>query len=129
MKWYFQVLRNYAVFVGRARRKEYWTFNLIHGVIIFGLKGFELLMRFAPGGPITIIQLLYVLATIVPLVAVSVRRLHDTNRRGWWFILALVPLANLVLFLIFLAQDSEPGDNRFGPNPKAEPAGGSVARA
>jgi uncharacterized membrane protein YhaH (DUF805 family) len=125
MKWYFQVLRKYAVFAGRARRKEYWMFNLIHGVIIFGLKGF-LLMGFAPGGPITLIQLLYVLATIIPLAAVSVRRLHDTNRSGWWFLMALVPLANLVLFLIFMTEDSQPGENRFGPNPKTEPASGAA---
>jgi uncharacterized membrane protein YhaH (DUF805 family) len=124
MKWYFRVLRKYAVFGGRARRKEYWIFNLIHGLIIFGLKGIELLMgRFAPDYRITLIELLYVFATFVPLVAVSVRRLHDTNRSGWWFLMFLIPLVNLVLFFSFMTEDSQPGENRYGPNPKADAAG------
>ena len=130
MKWYFQVLSKYAVFAGRARRKEYWMFNLVHGVIIFVLKGSELLIgRFAPIGPITLVEALYVLATFVPLVAVSVRRLHDTNRSGWWFLLFLVPLVNLVLFFWFMTQDSQPAENRFGPNPKAELEGGAAVQA
>ena len=130
MKWYFQVLRKYAEFGGRARRKEYWIFNLIHGVIIFGLKGFELLMgRFALDNRIALIELLYVFATFVPLVAVSVRRLHDTNRSGWWFLMFLIPLANLILFFSFMTEDSQSGENRYGPNPKTDSADGTVILA
>ena len=130
MKWYFQVLSKYAVFAGRARRKEYWMFNLIHGVIIFVLYGSELLVeRFAPIGSIALIQALYVVATLVPLVAVSVRRLHDTNRSGWWFLLFLVPLVNLILVFWFMTQDSQPGENRFGPNPKTEPGSAAAVQA
>lgn len=130
MKWYFQVLSKYAVFAGRARRKEYWMFNLIHGVIIFVLYGSELLIeRFAPIGSIALIQALYVVATLVPLVAVSVRRLHDTNRNGWWFLLFLVPLVNLILVFWFMTQDSQPGENRFGPNPKTEPGSAAAVQA
>jgi uncharacterized membrane protein YhaH (DUF805 family) len=126
MKWYFQVLRKYAVFAGRARRKEYWIFNLIHAVVIFGLKGFELLMgRFTPDGRITLIEPLYVFATFVPLIAVSVRRLHDTNRSGWWFLMFLIPLVNLILFLSFMTEDSKPGENQYGPNPKADLVSGT----
>ncbi len=126
MKWYVQVLRKYAVFTGRARRKEYWIFNLIHGVIIFGLKGFELLMgRYAPDSRITLIQPIYVFVTFVPLVAVSVRRLHDTNRSGWWFLMFLIPLANLILFFSFMTADSQPGENQYGSNPKAELVSGT----
>jgi uncharacterized membrane protein YhaH (DUF805 family) len=121
MNWYFLVLKKYAVFAGRARRKEYWVFSLIHGVIIFGLKGIELLMeRFALGSRVSLIEPIYVFATFVPLVAVSVRRLHDTNRSGWWFLMFLIPIANLILFFSFMTQDSQPGENQFGPNPKTD---------
>jgi uncharacterized membrane protein YhaH (DUF805 family) len=130
MKWYFQVLRKYAVLVGRARRKEYWIFNLNHAVIIFGLKGFELLMgRFAPSSRISLIEPLYLLATFVPLVAVSVRRLHDTNRSGWWFFMFLIPIANLILFLSFMTEDSQSGENQYGPNPKGDLVAGTDPNA
>jgi uncharacterized membrane protein YhaH (DUF805 family) len=126
MKWYFQVLRKYAVFAGRARRKEYWIFNLIHAVVIFGLKGFELLMgKFTPDSRIALIEPLYVFATFVPLVGVSVRRLHDTNRSGWWFLMFLIPLANLILFLSFMTEDSQPGENQYGLNPKTDLVAGT----
>jgi uncharacterized membrane protein YhaH (DUF805 family) len=126
MKWYFQVLRKYAVFAGRAQRKEYWIFNLIHAVIIFGLKGFELLTgRFAPYSRFALVEPLYLLATFVPLVAVSIRRLHDTNRSGWWFLMFLIPLANLILFFLFMTEDSQPGENQYGPNPKVDLVAGT----
>jgi uncharacterized membrane protein YhaH (DUF805 family) len=119
MKWYFQVLREYAVFSGRARRKEYWMFGLIHGLIIFALKYPHFLTQtIDPESHLGQIHMLYIFGTFIPLVAVSVRRLHDTNRSGWWFLMFLIPLANLVLFFLFMTEDSQPGENRYGPNPK-----------
>jgi uncharacterized membrane protein YhaH (DUF805 family) len=123
VNWYLQVLQKYAVFSGRARRKEYWIFGLIHAVVAYGLKGADLLIgRFHPSYTFGMLWILYVFATFIPLLAVSVRRLHDTNRSGWWFAMFLIPIANLILFFVFMTEDSQPGENRFGPNPKSEVA-------
>ena len=64
------------------------------------------------------IQMLYIFATFIPFVAVSVRRLHDTNRNGWWFLLTLIPVIGLIPALIFMTEDGQPGENRYGPDPK-----------
>ena len=73
--------------------------------------------------------MLYVFATFIPFVAVSVRRLHDTNRSGWWCLLVLIPLVGFIPALIFMAEDSQPGDNRYGPNPKMDSTGNIVFRS
>jgi uncharacterized membrane protein YhaH (DUF805 family) len=121
MNWYFRVLRKYAVFTGRARRKEYWIFSLIHALIIFAFRYPHFLTStIDPESRIGQIGLLYTFGTFIPLVAVSVRRLHDTNRSGWWCFLILIPFIGFILGLIFLAEDSQPGGNRYGPNPKTD---------
>jgi len=108
MTWYFAVLRKYAVFSGRARRKEYWVFVL--GNFIVGV-GLGLLEAFA-GVDSSVTTAIYQVAIIVPSIAVAVRRMHDTNHSGWW---VLVPIVNLVLAV----REGQRGDNRFGPDPKA----------
>jgi uncharacterized membrane protein YhaH (DUF805 family) len=121
MNWYFRVLRKYAVFTGRARRKEYWIFSLIHGLIIFAFRYPHFLTStIDPESHIGQIGLLYTFGTFIPLVAVSVRRLHDTNRSGWWCFLILIPFIGFIPGLIFLTEDSQPGGNRYGPNPKTD---------
>lgn len=107
MNWYLEVLKKYAVFSGRARRKEYWMFVLFNLIIAFVLGFVEGIV----GGK-GFLGNLYTLAMIIPGIAVGVRRMHDTDRSGWWL---LLPIVNLV----FLIQDSQQGDNRFGSNPKA----------
>lgn len=120
VQWYLRVLRKYAVFTGRARRKEYWIFGLIDVLIIFALKYPHFLTsQIDPETRLGQLQMLYVFATFVPFVAVSVRRLHDTNRSGWWVLLVLIPVIGMIPTFIFMAEDSEPGENRYGPNPKA----------
>ncbi len=107
------VLSNYANFSGRARRSEYWWFVLA-SFVVFGVLG-------GLGRSSSIFMLLYGLvglALIVPALAVVVRRLHDTDRSGWFVLLAFVPIADIVL-LVFLVLDGTAGDNRFGPSPKA----------
>ena len=69
------------------------------------------------GGP-GVIGILYSLVILIPSIAVSVRRLHDTSRSGWWLLLCLIPLIGMVVLLIFMVQDSKPGQNQYGPNPK-----------
>jgi uncharacterized membrane protein YhaH (DUF805 family) len=119
MKWYLQVLRKYAVFTGRAQRKEFWIFGLIHLLIIVLLKGIEVLVkRSHPDSHFALIREFYELAVLIPVIAVTVRRLHDTNRSGWWYFIIFIPLAGIINLMIFMAQDSQPGKNRFGPNPK-----------
>jgi uncharacterized membrane protein YhaH (DUF805 family) len=107
MNGYLEVLKKYAVFSGRARRKEYWMFVLFNLIIAFVLGFVEGIV----GGK-GLIGSIYTLAVIIPGIAVGVRRMHDTDRSGWWL---LLPIVNLV----FLVQDSQKGDNRFGSNPKA----------
>ncbi len=113
MNWYLEVLRKYAVFDGRARRKEYWMFALFNFIIAFVLGFIEGLV----GGP-GVIGLVYSLAVFIPALAVTVRRLHDTNRSGWWVLIAFVPLIGAIVLLVFMVLDSQPGENRFGANPK-----------
>jgi uncharacterized membrane protein YhaH (DUF805 family) len=119
MNWYLEVLKNYAVFRGRAPRQEYWYFvlvNLVVSVVLMlvdiALGDFdkELYIGFLSGT--------YGLAVIVPSFAVTVRRLHDTDRSGWWVLISCIPLIGPLIFVVFLAQDSTPGQNRYGVNPK-----------
>ncbi|MDD5302678.1 MAG: DUF805 domain-containing protein [Elusimicrobia bacterium] len=119
MSWYLAVLKKYAVFSGRARRKEYWMyflFNIIFAFVIGLVLGFAGAFLGAGAQLSDAGGLLYGLGMLVPSIAVGVRRMHDTGRSGWWL---LVPAANL----IFLLSDSQEGENEYGPNPKAAEPG------
>jgi uncharacterized membrane protein YhaH (DUF805 family) len=125
MSWYMECLKKYAVFSGRARRKEYWMFtlwNLIFGFVIGFMQGF---MGMAVDSFWAWPAMLYTLAVLIPGIAVSVRRLHDTNRSGWWMFIAVVPIVGALALLWFMAQDGTPGNNNYGPNPKS-PVGPST---
>jgi uncharacterized membrane protein YhaH (DUF805 family) len=113
MHWYIQALRKYAVFSGRARRKEYWMFFLFNILIALALGLVEGILNLWPESDRSVLASLYELAVFVPALAVGVRRMHDTDRRGWWL---LFPIVNLV----FLLQGGQRGDNRFGPDPKID---------
>ena len=116
MDWYLGVLKQYAVFDGRARRKEFWMFVLFNFVIAAGLAIVGQVIGL--GGTL---RALYMLGVLIPALAVSVRRLHDTGRSGWMLLIALVPLVGWLVVLYFMAQPGETTMNRFGPDPKAEP--------
>ena len=119
MYWYWMVLQKYAVFSGRAQRKEYWIFYLLTVLITLALAILDMLIgSFDKASGIGVLSGLYSLAILIPNLAVTVRRLHDTNRSGWWFFIVLVPLLGGILLLIFLVQDGTPGENRYGANPK-----------
>lgn len=122
MFWYLEVLQKYAVFEGRARRKEYWMFQLINVVILTVLCAViipPLVTHSQSFLPLFlgVFLCVYVLATIIPSLAVSVRRLHDVNFSGWWVLIGFVPAGGVIL-LIFHVLDSTPGPNQYGPNPK-----------
>jgi uncharacterized membrane protein YhaH (DUF805 family) len=113
MNWYLAVMKKYAVFAGRARRQEYWMFVLFNAIISVVIGAIEGIAgsRGALGG-------IYSLAVLLPSLAVSVRRLHDINRSGWWLLISLVPLVGIIVLLVFAVQDSQEGENKYGPNPK-----------
>ena len=106
--WYVEVLKKYAVFEGRARREEFWMFTLVNFIIAVVL---HLISPFLGG--------LYNLAVLAPALGVGARRLHDTGRSGWLQLLVLIPLIGIIVLIVFWAQDSQPGANAHGPNPKA----------
>jgi uncharacterized membrane protein YhaH (DUF805 family) len=120
MNWYLEVLRKYAVFSGRARRREYWFFALFNFIISLVLVALDFLFgTIDPQAGAGLLSGLYALAVLIPSLAVSVRRLHDTGRSGWWLLIALVPLIGAIVLLVFFVTDSEAGANQYGPNPKA----------
>ena len=112
MNWYLDVLKKYAVFEGRARRTEYWMFLLFNVIVSIVLGAVD----FATG--IGVLGIIYTLAVFIPGLAVAVRRLHDTDRSGWWMLILLVPLIGFIVFLVFMCLDSTQGNNQYGPNPK-----------
>ena len=119
MSWYLEVLKKYAVFDGRARRKEYWMFFLINLVVSVVLIAIDnLIGTFSHQAGVGLLQGLYSLAVLIPSIAVTVRRLHDTGRTGWWILIGLIPFIGGIILLIFMVLDSEPGTNQYGPNPK-----------
>ena len=143
MNDYLNVIRNnYANFQGRARRREYWMYTLINSIITFvlAIPISGVLMGLAmqtdagmdPSAALTgstlifaAIYALYALATFIPSLAIAVRRLHDTGKSGWWYLLNLVPFGSLVI-LVFMVLDSEGGSNKWGPNPKGVTDGAPV---
>ena len=119
MNWYLEVLKKYAVFSGRARRKEYWffvLFNIIISIVLAVIDGVT--GSFSPEAGMGLLGGIYTLAVLIPGIAVSVRRLHDTERSGWWLLIALVPLIGPIVLLVFMVQDSKSGQNQYGANPK-----------
>ena len=116
MNWYFEVLKKYAVFDGRAHRTEFWLFFLFNFIISFFLGVIVGLV-----GSLWFITTLYALAVLIPGLAVSARRLHDTNRSGWWILTGLVPILGWIALLIFYVEDSRPGANQYGPESQGRP--------
>ena len=121
MRWYFEVLKKYAVFTGRARRKEYWYFVLFN-VLISIVLGFidGVIGTYNPETGFGILGGVYTLAIILPSIAVGLRRLHDTGRSGWWMLIGFVPVIGALVLLYFLVQDSKAGENQYGPWPKLD---------
>jgi uncharacterized membrane protein YhaH (DUF805 family) len=122
MSWFLLALGRYAQFSGRSRRKEYWFFTLffvLASIVAMGLDMALGTMDEETG--LGVVSGLLSLAALLPSIAVTVRRLHDTGRSGWWMLIFLIPLLGLVGFY-FMVKNGDPGDNQFGPNPKAEPA-------
>ena len=130
----------YAQFDGRASRSEFWYYVLFYAIgsiligIVDGFLGTQYVYVIGSAAPdatgiaavattqsIGYLSAIYSLGLLIPSIAVSIRRLHDTGRSGWWFLLGVIPVVNLIgifVLLFFYVQDSQPGENEYGPNPK-----------
>ena len=119
MNWYLQAIRKYTVFSGRSRRSEYWYFVLFNTLIIVALTVVDVATgMYSIKGEVGLLSGIYSLAVFIPSFAVTVRRLHDTDRSGWWVLLAVVPIVGVIVLIVFFATDGTPGANRFGEKPQ-----------
>ncbi len=113
MNWYLTVLKKYATFSGRARRKEYWMFFLFNIIISFVLGIIEGIISGGNTEGGSIIGNIYSLAVLLPSLAVAVRRMHDVGKSGWF---VLIPIYNFILAV----TEGDSGSNEYGNDPKSE---------
>lgn len=106
------VFSKYATFSGRARRSEFWWFTLFAILVYVVVSIIDAVIK----NPV--LAIIVALAMVIPGLAVTVRRLHDTGRSGWWYFIGLIPLIGAIVLLVFECQDSQPGQNAYGPSPK-----------
>jgi uncharacterized membrane protein YhaH (DUF805 family) len=122
MNWFWLGLRNYTDFSGRARRSEYWYFALFYLLIFVGLAIVDVVLgTYSARSQAGLLSTTFWLVTLLPFIALTTRRLHDTGRTGWWQLVGFVPLIGVIVLLVFLVQDGDPDDNDYGSNPKVEP--------
>ena len=115
MDWFKKGLRNYTNFSGRARRKEYWYFVLVQmGLVIIAMILDAIIFNSETG----LFYIVVALGLFLPGLAVTIRRLHDTNRSGWWFLISILPLIGSIILLVFLASDTKFETNQWGPPAK-----------
>ena len=123
MNWYLKALKQYADFNGRARRKEYWMFvlfQIIFAIVCMMIDG-GMGTNFAPL-PYGYVYAAFALLTLLPGIAVTVRRLHDVGKSGWYYFIVLIPLIGAIWLIVLMAKEGDGGENQYGPDPKNEPA-------
>lgn len=132
MQWYLKVLKQYADFNGRARRTEFWMFTLFSVIASIVLALVDTLIGtatfvssgsafvYSPG----LLGGIYALAVLIPTLAVTVRRLHDQDKSGWFILLGLIPFVGGIIVLVFMCLEGTRGPNRFGPDPKQDAMAG-----
>ncbi len=119
MNWYLIALKKYAVFSGRSHRKEYLYFYFFYILFIIVLTFIDVMIgTYDEVAEIGLFGGVFALLMLIPLSAASVRRLHDTDRSGWWLLINLIPLIGAIVFTVFTLQDSKPGENQYGLSPK-----------
>lgn len=119
MSCFIEAVKKYAVFSGRSRRKEYWYFVLFSSLIAIVLAIVDSVI--GTGDLVEGTGLLtgiFLLAMLLPSIGVTIRRLHDTGRTGWWWLIGFIPIIGTIVLLVFTVQDSRSGSNTYGPNPK-----------
>ena len=118
MNWFIKVSKNFS-FKGRARRKEYWMFMLIFLLaMLLLIFADNALGTYSDKDDIGLLSGIYILATLIQYLAVSVRRLHDTGRTGWWLLTSFIPFIGPVIWLILTVLEGQQGSNQYGPDPK-----------
>lgn len=121
MSWYILAWQRAADFSGRSRRKEYWYFHLFNSIVMIFLVLFAAAFS-DQGKPAPIpfgLMVIYAVVLFVPSLAVTIRRLHDIGRSGYWYFIGFVPILGGIILFVFTLLDSEPQRNEYGPNPKA----------
>jgi uncharacterized membrane protein YhaH (DUF805 family) len=115
----FQPLKKYADFSGRAGRKEFWLFNLLFAFLGIVFSWIDALLVISGTSPwqTSFLTYIFIFAFFIPMIAVAVRRLHDTNRKGWWLLIYLIPVIGQIWLLVLMCFRSNREDNRFGGNP------------
>ena len=120
MSWYLLAWQRATDFSGRSRRKEYWYFQLFNAIVMLFIGLFA--VAFSDQGKPAVIpfglMFAYGFVVFIPALAVTIRRLHDIGRSGWWYCIAFVPLIGGLILLIFTLLDGDPDRNEYGPNPK-----------
>ncbi|MGB0114746.1 MAG: DUF805 domain-containing protein [Ilumatobacteraceae bacterium] len=119
--WKLVVTERFAKFDGRAGRAEFWWFalaNLVAYAVLLILMGIGFAIADGLGLILGVLVVIYIAAVIIPSLALAIRRLHDTDKSGWWLLISLIPFGGIVL-LVFYLLEGTPGPNKFGP--AAEP--------
>ena len=120
MNYYLAALKKYTVFSGRARRSEYWFFTLFNFIFMLVAMGLDNLLNFTfMELPYGFLYFGYALLMIIPGISVFVRRMHDINKSGWWYFIALIPIIGGIWLLVLCLTEGTHGDNEYGPDPKA----------
>lgn len=118
MKWYLKVLKQYADFSGRAHRTEYWMFVLFNLIFLVVAMILDNVLGLTIGElQYGVVYSLYILAVLIPSLAVAIRRLHDIGRSGYMVLITFIPLIGVIWFLVLMATDSNPKENQYGANP------------
>lgn len=127
MHWFFDGLKKFAQFNGRAGREEFWMFQLVHliitSILIVVLFFFMNYQNFTQTSWLVGLGVLYMygISVFLPNLGLMVRRLHDIGKSGWWCLLSLIPLVGILWLVVLLIADSQPGANPYGPSPKGLP--------
>lgn len=124
MEWMLMPFKRYADFSGRSQRMEYWMFSLFITLVAIAICIIAMLFGgiVDANGELSTIFIallgIFWLAVIIPSIAVTVRRFHDQDKSGWFYLLSFIPYVGGIVMLVFMCLDGTPGPNRFGPNPK-----------
>ena len=111
--------RNYVGFSGRASRSEFWYWILFTVLVSIALS----IIDFGMLSGNSVLSSIWSLATFLPSLAIGVRRLHDGDRTGWWWLIVIIPLIGIIVLIVFWCLEGTPGSNRFGPDPLGAPQG------
>lgn len=117
MNAYVAAMRRYVTFAGRSSRQEFWMFTLIFVILALVAFVIDMVLGTASEGGPGIVYAIVGLAHFLPSIAAAIRRFHDTDRSGWWYLILFVPLVGWIIFIVLLCKPSTPGPNRFGDAP------------